>query len=174
MVSLLILLSASSHSLGLPTESPSTVPTVPTVPTVAPTLPTEDPSFNLVDVDQKPPKIKKSKVNSKTPLGSQFAVGHIHPERKTLVTGHKIPLGLFPEASQARILDLPIPSSPKYVDTTSFRRPARLVVLPAELPAKPSRILLPPREIPPMDESLSAFGHSSRLVQTEREGDKTY
>jgi len=116
-------------------------------------LPTDlsrpDPAENLVDVDQKPEKEvnveNKKKVEEKIPLGSQFAVAFTHPERKGLVTGHRIPLGLFPVETQNRILGLP--STPaeekevaaKYVSSSSFRRVERLAVLPL-----PHRQLQPP------------------------------
>jgi len=74
------------------------------------------------------------------PLGSQFAVAHLFPEREGLVTGHRIPLHLFPLETQSRILEVPsvvTQDTPvfhtgvisreniqhgRYVDTASFRR----------------------------------------------------
>merc|ERR1739846_271929 len=77
-------------------------------------------------------------------LGSQFAVAFTHPERKGLVTGHRIPLGLFPVETQNRILGLPTTSAEaeedKYISSSSFRRVARLAVV-GHLP---SRHLQPP------------------------------
>jgi len=74
------------------------------------------------------------------PLGSQFAVAELFPEREGLVTGHRIPLHLFPLETQSRILEVPSvvhQDTPvfhtgvisreniqhgRYVDTASFRR----------------------------------------------------
>jgi len=133
-------------------------------------LPTDlsrpDPAENVVDVDQKPEKevnlenekkvdaaekiLGSQKVDEKKVdaaekiLGSQFAVAFTHPERKGLVTGHRIPLGLFPVETQNRILGLPTTPAEaeedKYVSSSSFRRVARLVVV-GHLP---SRHLQPP------------------------------
>jgi len=114
-------------------------------------LPTDltrpDPAENVVDVDQKPEKevnVENEKKVEKI-LGSQFAVAFTHPERKGLVTGHRIPLGLFPVETQNRILGLPTTSEAeaeedKYISSSSFRRVARLAVV-GHLP---SRHLLPP------------------------------
>merc|ERR1712001_332987 len=111
-----------------------------------------DPTENAVDVDQKPEKEvnleNKEKVEEEQQeriLGSQFAVAFTHPERKGLVTGHRIPLGLFPVETQNRILGLPTTSEAeaeedKYISSSSFRRVARLAVV-GHLP---SRHLLPP------------------------------
>merc|ERR1712203_450707 len=110
-----------------------------------------DPTENAVDVDQKPEKEvnleneEKVEEEQERILGSQFAVAFTHPERKGLVTGHRIPLGLFPVETQNRILGLP--STPaeekeaaaKYVSSSSFRRVERLAVLPL-----PHRQLQPP------------------------------
>ena len=80
-----------------------------------------DPAENTVNVDEKPEKVATVE-KAVAPLGSQFAVGHTHPERRGLVTGHRykqqtilkaqitccsrIPLGLFPVETQNRILGL--------------------------------------------------------------------
>merc|ERR1712001_383430 len=95
-----------------------------------------DPTENAVDVDQKPEK----EVN----LENEEKVEE-NPERKGLVTGHRIPLGLFPVETQNRILGLPSTSEAeaeedKYISSSSFRRVARLAVV-GHLP---SRHLLPP------------------------------
>merc|ERR1712055_1195026 len=154
-------------------------------------LDTVNPDDNLIDVDEKIQKLEETQVetqvNSSTPLGSQFAVGHLHPERKGLVTGHRIPLGLLPIATQNRILGLPDDEEvdAKYVEASSFRRPARLAVIPlpstALLPPREQlglddshSFLLPPKEDLPLDDSLSAFGHPSRSFYQENEGDKNY
>merc|ERR1712071_262387 len=86
------------------------------------------------------------------PLGSQFAVAHTHPQRAGLITGHRIPLGLFPIETQNRILGLPEPSSSsgKYVETSSFRRPARLAVV-----ALPPTVLTPPASVQPSPDAAS-------------------
>jgi len=194
-------------------------------------LPTDltrpDPAENVVDVDQKPEKEVNVENEKKVDavekiLGSQFAVAFTHPERKGLVTGHRIPLGLFPVETQNRILGLPTTSAEaeedaaKYIPSSSFRRVARLAVV-GQLPSRhlqppalptapnalntehlqkaaatvsnlesagvPSRQLTPPslppvasfaRDVLPIDNSLSAFGHLSFLGEQEREGDKTY
>jgi len=191
-------------------------------------LPTDltrpDPTENVVDVDQKPEKEvnladekKVDVVEQEKILGSQFAVAFTHPERKGLVTGHRIPLGLFPVETQNRILGLPTreEEDAKYIPSSSFRRVARLAVVglpsrhlqPPALPTAPnalnteslqktastisdlesagvpSRQLTPPslppvvslaRDVLPLDNSLSAFGHLSFLGEQEAEGDKTY
>jgi len=182
-----------------------------------------DPTENAVDVDQKPEKEvnleneEKVEEEQERILGSQFAVAFTHPERKGLVTGHRIPLGLFPVETQNRILGLPSTSAEedadKYVPASSFRRVSRLAVVglpsrqlqPPALPTAPnalntetlqkatvsdlesagvpSRQLTPPspppvvslaRDVLPLDNSLSAFGHLSFLGEQEGEGDKTY
>merc|ERR1711990_110411 len=89
-----------------------------------------DPTENAVDVDQKPEK-EVNLENEDTVeeeqeriLGSQFAVAFTHPERKGLVTGHRIPLGLFPVETQNRILGLPTreeEDASKYIPSSSFR-----------------------------------------------------
>jgi len=78
---------------------------------------------NLIDVEE---QTKKEVDFDSVPLGSQFAVGHIFPQRKGLITGHRIPLGLFPIETQNKILELDIeeedlPGS-QYVEASSFRR----------------------------------------------------
>jgi len=119
-------------------------------------LPTDltrpDPAENVVNVDEKPEKEVENVENEKKiekVLGSQFAVAFTHPERKGLITGHRIPLGLFPVETQNRILGLPTTSeaekkeedASKYVQSSSFRRVARLAVVGNLLP---SRLLQPP------------------------------
>merc|ERR1712203_742617 len=109
-----------------------------------------DPTENAVNVDQKPEKEvnleneENVKEEQERILGSQFAVAFTHPERKGLVTGHRIPLGLFPVETQNRILGLPTTSAEaeedKYVSSSSFRRVARLAIV-GHLP---SRHLQPP------------------------------
>jgi len=135
MLSIFLLSTLALNCLGLPTDRQESFSL----------LPREDIADNSVDVDEKVQKVGRAQIGSSTPLGSQFAVAHTHPERKGLVTGHRIPLGLFPLETQARILELDnIPeatdvASDKYVDTSSFRRPARLAVV-----ALPPRFLTPP------------------------------
>merc|ERR1711890_142913 len=61
-------------------------------------------------------------------LGSQFAVAELahrrFPNRIGLITGHRIPLGLFPVETQNRILEVEESATqdPKYVIASSFRR----------------------------------------------------
>jgi len=62
-----------------------------------------DEGINVIDVDETKKQAKKTEV----PLGSQFAVEHIFPERVGLVTGHRIPVELFPIETQSRILEVP-------------------------------------------------------------------
>jgi len=61
-------------------------------------------------------------------LGSQFAFGQRFPDREGVVTGHRIPIELFPIETQSKLLVAPTPVDfvevvvdDKYVDTTSFR-----------------------------------------------------
>jgi len=109
-----------------------------------------DPAENVVNVDEKPAKEVKVENEKKIEkvLGSQFAVAFTHPERKGLITGHRIPLGLFPVETQNRILGLPTTSeadkeedASKYVQSSSFRRVSRLAIVGNLLP---SRLLQPP------------------------------
>merc|ERR1712096_114844 len=112
-----------------------------------------DAQDNDIDVEELPDK----KIT--IPLGSQFAVGHIFPERATLETGHRIPLHLFPVQTQNRILEIEevtTKAPEKYVDSSSFRR------------SRPSSIISPPSLPIAHDDSLR------HLFGFEQEGDKSY
>lgn len=61
--------------------------------------------INLIDVGGARNQVKQ--VETDVPLGSQFAVEHLFPERVGLVTGHRIPIDLFPIETQSRILEAP-------------------------------------------------------------------
>jgi hypothetical protein len=82
-----------------------------------------DDSINIID-DTKPKLLEAKKIPDDIPLGSQFAVGYLFPDRVGVVTGHRMPIELFPIETQAQILDLPAPEivESKYVDSSSFRR----------------------------------------------------
>merc|ERR1712106_129373 len=116
-------------------------------------LDAQDIQDNDIDVEELPDK----KIT--IPLGSQFAVGHIFPERATLETGHRIPLHLFPVQTQNRILEIEevtTKAPEKYVDSSSFRR------------SRPSSIISPPSLPVAHDDSLR------HLFGFEQEGDKAH
>jgi len=151
----LALLSLFLHTLALPTDRAQ-----------SDLLFATDPAENTVNVDEKAEKVAKVE-KAVAPLGSQFAVGHTHPERRGLVTGHRIPLGLFPVETQSRILGLEedAVAAARYVEASSFRRPARLAVLPlpprelqspAPAPAL-ATLPLPPQELQPPAVRLRVF-----------------
>merc|ERR1711983_589225 len=60
---------------------------------------------NIINVDEQPEKQVELDLTS-VPLGSQFAVDYFFPDRKKLVTGHRIPLHLFPVETQNKILEV--------------------------------------------------------------------
>jgi len=115
---------------------------------------------NIINVDEQPEKQVELDLTS-VPLGSQFAIDYFFPDRKKLVTGHRIPLHLFPVETQNKILEVEdveedlsekTEESEKYVDSSSFREntsPVASSISPAELTIR------------------NLFGQ-------EREGDKTY
>jgi len=116
----------------------------------------QDTIDNIINVDEKPVKeVEIDSIDSTVPLGSQFAVEFLIPERKKLETGHRIPLHLFPIETQNRILEVEtttevVSETEKYVDASSFRQiPSTFRHSPAELSIR------------------NLFGQ-------EREGDKTY
>jgi len=66
-------------------------------------------------------------------LGSQFAVADIFPDREGLITGHRIPIGLFPLETQHRILD----HQDVFAPSTVLLPPASPYILPqAKTPSK--------------------------------------
>eukprot|EP00088_Acartia_fossae_P040071 TRINITY_DN4170_c0_g1_i1.p1 TRINITY_DN4170_c0_g1~~TRINITY_DN4170_c0_g1_i1.p1 ORF type:complete len:163 (-),score=28.37 TRINITY_DN4170_c0_g1_i1:298-786(-) len=98
-----------------------------------------DDSINIID-DTNPKELEfkdQRKIPEDIPLGSQFAVGFLFPERVGVVTGHRIPLELFPVETQAQILEVPAPKKideSKYVDSSSFRQQSSLPTSPAATP----------------------------------------
>lgn len=90
----------------------------------------QDTIDNIINVDEKPIKqVELDSIDSSStvPLGSQFAVEFLIPERKKLETGHRIPLHLFPIETQNRILEVEtttevVSETEKYVDASSFRQ----------------------------------------------------
>lgn len=83
-----------------------------------------DDSINIID-DTKPKSSGPKSIPDDIPLGSQFAIGYLFPDRVGVVTGHRIPIELFPIETQAEILEIPAPikiDESKYVDSSSFRR----------------------------------------------------
>merc|ERR1711978_16576 len=95
--------------------------------------------------DEKPDKLVELDLTP-VPLGSQFAVDYFFPDRKKLVTGHRIPLHLFPVETQNKILEVEdveedvseeeTEESDKYIDSSSFRQlpaPVSSRISPAEL-----------------------------------------
>merc|ERR1712064_87766 len=88
----------------------------------------QDTIDNIINVDEKPVKqVELDSIDSSStvPLGSQFAVEFLIPERKKLETGHRIPLHLFPIETQNRILEVEKEEEvdeEKYIDSSSFRQ----------------------------------------------------
>jgi len=83
-----------------------------------------DDSINIID-DTNPKTLETASIPDDIPLGSQFAIGYLFPDRVGVVTGHRIPLELFPVETQNQILELPTQpkiDESKYVDSSSFRR----------------------------------------------------
>jgi hypothetical protein len=68
-----------------------------------------DDSINIID-DTKPKSSGPKSIPEDIPLGSQFAIGHLFPDRVGVVTGHRIPIELFPIETQAQILEIPAPN----------------------------------------------------------------
>jgi len=98
--------------------------------------------IEVVDISKlkSPTDVQSIEAKKEIPLGSQFAIAHIFPEREGLVTGHRIPLHLFPLETQSKILEVPNVAAAnvedisrgesreniqtgRYVNTASFRQP---------------------------------------------------
>jgi len=138
--------------VALVTSSPTKRPDIDAL------LDAQDAFENVIDVEEQPSK----KTTTLPPLGSQFAVGALFPERANLETGHRIPLHLFPVETQNKILEIEekptttTKAPEKYVESSSFRR------------SRPSVVVSAPSIPVPHDHSLRG------LFALAQETDKAY
>merc|ERR1712083_605409 len=171
---MLRLISFSSLLVSLVVAQPIDLQTLETL------LNTADPSLNSVDITVPEDIIKKTSVvgeftDKEISLGSQFAVAQLahaqqrrFPERIGLITGHRIPLGLFPKQTQNRILEVQESSTqdPKYVNASSFRRSSSSSTPSTPTTSKP--------EITTYRGNLRSFHQEIHVLNQERERDSTY
>merc|ERR1712083_251812 len=174
---MLRLISFSSLLVSLVVAQPIDLQTLETL------LKTADPSLNSVDITVPEDIIKKTSVvgeftDKEISLGSQFAVAQLahaqqrrFPERIGLITGHRIPLGLFPKQTQNRILEVQESSTqdPKYVNASSFRRSSS-----SSTPSTPSTSTTSKPEITTYRGNLRSFHQEIHVLNQERERDSTY
>merc|ERR1712083_807192 len=156
---MLRLISFSSLLVSLVVAQPIALQTLETL------LKTADPSLNSVDITVPEDIIKKTSVvgeftDKEISLGSQFAVAQLahaqqrrFPERIGLITGHRIPLGLFPKQTQ----------NPKYVNASSFRRSSS-----SSTPSTPSTSTTSKPEITTYRGNLRSFHQEIHVLNQER------
>jgi len=131
-----------------------------------------DEGINVIDVGQ--PKNQVKEFVAEVPLGSQFAVQHLFPERVGLVTGHRIPIELFPIETQSRVLEAPSVSSirvpsdsleppkvpkstPSSINLKAPRIPTRVPGINLEVPKVPeSTVSLINLEVPKIPKSTAS------------------
>jgi len=120
-------------------------------------------------------------------LGSQFAIGDLFPERVGVVTGHRIPIGLFPLQTQERVLnhkDIEVPSqvlmppskvatpadhpAHNYVNTSSFRRHNKPTTAPTTTTTTATESST--RSL----SQIRAFAEIDSIFADPTEGDSTY